>query len=82
VTIASTTLSKRFEDVWWIWQNLHMKTAFGVQGISGTGIFLNTSPSTNTTPETPIDLGYAWEGVLPTKGLMSITTGPFCYICL
>ena len=70
------------DRVWWIWQNLHPKTSFGEKGISGTGTFLDTPPSANTTLETPIDLGYAWEGVLPMKDLMSTTAGPFCYIYL
>jgi len=70
------------DRVWWIWQNLHPNTAFGARGISGKGTFLNTPPNANTTLETPIDLGYAWEGVLPLKDLMSTAARPFCYIYL
>ena len=68
--------------VWWIWQNLHPNTAFGAKGISDTGTFLNTPPSVNKTLETPIDLGYTWEGVLQVKDLMSTTAVPCCYIYL
>ncbi|KAF2997425.1 hypothetical protein E8E13_005848 [Curvularia kusanoi] len=52
------------DRVWWIWQNVHSEIAFGVEGIAGTNTFLNVPPSENTTLETPLDLGWAWDGVL------------------
>ena len=72
----------QIDRVWWIWQNLNAKTAFGEEGISGTGTFLDAPPSANTTLETPIDLGYAWKDVVKMKDLMSTTSGPFCYTYL
>ncbi|KAH6620408.1 hypothetical protein C7974DRAFT_415613 [Boeremia exigua] len=68
------------DRVWWIWQNLNAETAIGEQGISGTGTFLNEPPSANTTLDTPLDIGYARDGVLSMKDIMSTAAGPFCYI--
>ncbi|KAJ8105574.1 hypothetical protein OPT61_g10091 [Boeremia exigua] len=72
----------QIDRVWWIWQALNAKTAFGDEGISGTGTFLNAPPSANTTLDTSVNLGYAWEGVLPMRDLMSTVAGPFCYVYL
>lgn len=72
----------QIDRVWWIWQNLNAKTAFGEDGISGTATFLDAPPSANTTLDTMIDLGYAWKDVLPMRDLMSTTGGPFCYTYL
>ncbi|KAF3054156.1 hypothetical protein E8E11_011943 [Didymella keratinophila] len=70
------------DRTWWIWQNLNAKTAFGEDGISGTGTFLNNPPSANTTLDTPIDLGYAADPPVTMNDLMSTTEGPLCYIYL
>ncbi|KAF2741570.1 Di-copper centre-containing protein [Polyplosphaeria fusca] len=70
------------DRTWWIWQLLDQKERTGAKGISGTGTFLNTPPSANTTLETPIDLGLAAGTVVKMKDLMSTTAGPFCYIYL
>jgi tyrosinase len=70
------------DRTWWIWQQLDRNTRFGQQGISGTGTFLNTPASPNTTLDTPIDLGYAASPAVTMKDLMSTTEGPLCYIYL
>lgn len=70
------------DRVWWIWQNLHPETAFGREGIAGTGTFLNSPPSANTMLDTPLNLGYAWEGELRMRDVMTVVGGPFCYIYL
>jgi tyrosinase len=67
---------------WWIWQLLDQNTRTGADGISGTGTFLNTPPSANTTLDTPIDLGYAAGPAVTVRDLMSTTDGPMCYIYL
>lgn len=70
------------DRTWWIWQQLDLKTRTGEQGISGTGTFSNVPPSSNTTLNTPIDLGYAASPTVTMKDLMSTTEGPLCYIYL
>ncbi|OCK72918.1 Di-copper centre-containing protein [Lepidopterella palustris CBS 459.81] len=75
------------DRTWWIWQLLDLKDRTGAAGISGTGTFLNSPPSPNTTMDTPIDLGYATSPIYanPTykmSDLLSTTSGPFCYIYL
>ncbi|OTA66034.1 Di-copper centre-containing protein [Hypoxylon sp. EC38] len=63
--------------VWWIWQSLDYKNRRNA--IAGTGTFLNTPPSPNTTLDDIIDLGYAGGGPITMRELMSIQDGPFCY---
>lgn len=74
------------DRVWWIWQALNAKVAYGAKGIAGTGTFLNSPPSPNTTLNTVIDLNYATaEGAPGPKKmseLLSTVDGPFCYIYL
>ncbi|XPS80918.1 Tyrosinase [Ascochyta lentis] len=70
------------DRTWWIWQQLDRKTRFGESGISGTGTFLNSPPSANTTLNTIIDLGYAASPAVTMGDVMSTTDGPFCYIYL
>lgn len=70
------------DRTWWIWQLLDVKKRTGAEGISGTGTFLNTPPSPNTTLDTMIDLGYAAGPAVPMRDLMSTIDGPFCYIYL
>ncbi|KZM28651.1 Tyrosinase [Ascochyta rabiei] len=70
------------DRTWWIWQQLDRKTRFGESGISGTGTFLNSPPSANTTLDTLIDLGYAASPAVTMNDLMSTTEGPLCYVYL
>ncbi|KAI0114600.1 Di-copper centre-containing protein [Hypoxylon sp. NC0597] len=63
--------------VWWTWQNLDYKNR--QDAIAGTGTFLNTPPSPNTTLDDIVDLGYAGGGPITMRELMSIQDGPFCY---
>ncbi|KAI1654376.1 Di-copper centre-containing protein [Daldinia decipiens] len=63
--------------VWWIWQALDYKNRR--DAISGTGTFLNSPPSPNTTLDDIIDLGYAGGGPITMRELMSVHDGPFCY---
>lgn len=70
------------DRTWWIWQLLDTKTRTGEKGIAGTGTFLNTPPSPDTTLDTPIDLGYAAGPAVTMRDLMSTTDGPLCYIYL
>lgn len=62
---------------WWTWQQLDYKNRRNA--IAGTGTFLNSPPSANTTLDTVIDLGYAGGGPITMRELMSINDGPFCY---
>ncbi|KAJ5982239.1 hypothetical protein N7451_012339 [Penicillium sp. IBT 35674x] len=66
------------DRVWWIWQNLDLETR--QNAISGTGTFLNSPASANTTLNTVINLGYANGEPVTMKELMSTTAGPFCYV--
>lgn len=68
------------DQMWWIWQNLDL--ANRQNAISGTGTFLNSPASANTTLETVVDLGYAISGgsSIAMSELMSTIAGPFCYI--
>ncbi|KAL7619804.1 hypothetical protein AAE478_010349 [Parahypoxylon ruwenzoriense] len=66
--------------VWWMWQLLDFKNRRNA--ISGTGTFLNSPPSPDTTLDDVIDLGYAGGGPITMRELMSTTDGPFCYIYL
>lgn len=68
------------DRVWWIWQQLDVTTRTSAEGISGTGTYLNSPESANTTMDTVIELGYAFEGNITMSELMSTTAGPFCYI--
>lgn len=68
------------DRTWWIWQQLDAKTRTGAAGISGTGTFLNSPPSPNTTLQTVIDLGFAAGPPRTMEDLMSTTDGPMCYI--
>lgn len=70
------------DRTWWIWQMLDQRTRTGAAGISGTGTFLDTPPSPNTTLDTMVDLGYAAGPPQAMRDLMSTTDGPFCYIYL
>lgn len=70
------------DRTWWIWQSLDSKTRTSEKGISGTGTFLNQSPSANTTLDTIVDLGYAAQPAVKMEDLMSTTDGPMCYIYL
>ncbi|KAL1612708.1 hypothetical protein SLS60_000937 [Paraconiothyrium brasiliense] len=70
------------DRVWWIWQLLDQKTRTGTNGIAGTGTFLDSPPSANTTLDTIIDLGYAAGPPVTMRDLMSTTDGPFCYTYL
>ncbi|KAF2806513.1 putative tyrosinase [Mytilinidion resinicola] len=70
------------DRTWWIWQTLDIQERTGAQGISGTGTFLDSPPSANTTLDTVIDLGYAAGPPVTMRDLMSTTSGPFCYIYL
>lgn len=65
------------DRVWWIWQNLDLKSR--EYAISGTETFLNEPASKNTTLQTVVDLGYANGVPRKMKELMSTTKGPFCY---
>jgi tyrosinase len=68
------------DRTWWIWQQLDRKTRTGASGIAGTGTFLNTPPSADTTLDTVIDLGFAAGPPVTMADLMSTTDGPMCYI--
>ncbi|KAF2197864.1 Di-copper centre-containing protein [Delitschia confertaspora ATCC 74209] len=74
----------QIDRVWWIWQALKPWERYSEKGISGTGTFLNSPPSPDTTLKTLIDLGYATAegapGALLMEDLMSTLAGPFCYI--
>ncbi|OTB18066.1 hypothetical protein K445DRAFT_315825 [Daldinia sp. EC12] len=63
--------------VWWTWQALDYKNRR--DAISGTGTFLNTPPSPDTTLDDIVDLGYAGGSPITMRELMSIHDGPFCY---
>jgi len=67
------------DRVWWIWQ--HMDLEARQNAISGTGTFLNSPASANTTLETVIDIGYAVgsDSSIVMSELMSTIAGPFCY---
>ncbi|KAJ5168519.1 uncharacterized protein N7482_004113 [Penicillium canariense] len=56
------------DRVWWIWQNLDLKTR--QDAISGTGTFLNEPVSANTTLDTVIDIGYANGSPIAMRDLM------------
>ncbi|KAI1763534.1 Di-copper centre-containing protein [Hypoxylon sp. FL1150] len=62
---------------WWTWQQLDYKNRRNA--IAGTGTFLNSPPSPNTTLDDVIDLQYAGGGPITMRELMSINDGPFCY---
>ncbi|KAJ5899314.1 hypothetical protein N7495_004058 [Penicillium taxi] len=66
------------DRTWWIWQNLDLKNR--QNAISGTGTFLNSPVSPNTTLDTVIDIGYSNGGPIAMRDLMSTTGGPFCYV--
>jgi len=70
------------DRTWWIWQSLNKNKRTGVEGISGTGTFLDTPPSPNTTLDTVIDLGFSAGPAVTMRDLMSTTDGPLCYIYL
>lgn len=70
------------DRTWWIWQQLDKRTRQSEKGISGTGTFLDSPPSANTTLDTVIDLGYAASPAVTMNDLMSTTEGPLCYIYL
>lgn len=70
------------DRTWWIWQQLDLKKRTSEKGISGTGTFLNSPVSANTTLDTTIDLGHAASPVVTMRDLMSTTEGPLCYIYL
>ncbi|KAF2192260.1 Di-copper centre-containing protein [Zopfia rhizophila CBS 207.26] len=70
------------DRTWWIWQSLDYNKRTGASGIAGTGTFLNTPPSPDTTLDTVIDLGYAAGPPVKMADLLSTTEGPFCYIYL
>ncbi|KAF2021979.1 Di-copper centre-containing protein [Aaosphaeria arxii CBS 175.79] len=70
------------DRVWWTWQLLDNEKRTGAEGISGTGTFLDTPPSANTTLDTVIDLGFAAGPPQTVRDLLSTTAGPFCYIYL
>ncbi|OTA98283.1 hypothetical protein M426DRAFT_259317 [Hypoxylon sp. CI-4A] len=63
--------------VWWTWQLLDYGNRRNA--IAGTGTFLDSPPSPNTTLDDVIDLGYAGGEPITMRELMSITDGPFCY---
>lgn len=63
--------------VWLTWQLLD----FGKRrnAVAGTGTFLNSPPSPDTTLDDVVDLYYAGGGPIKMRELMSTTDGPFCY---
>ncbi|KAI1468299.1 Di-copper centre-containing protein [Daldinia caldariorum] len=63
--------------VWWTWQSLDYSNRR--DAVSGTGTFLNSPPSPDTTLDDIVDLGYAGGGQITMRELMSIQDGPFCY---
>lgn len=66
------------DRVWWIWQHLDLENR--QNAISGTGTFLNSPESANTTLDTVLDMGYAVPGAsMAMSELMSTISGPFCY---
>lgn len=68
------------DRTWWIWQNLDLHKR--LNAISGTGTFLNSPASPNTTLDTLINIGYAGGSDIAMRDLMSTVSGPFCYIYL
>lgn len=71
------------DRMWALWQDLDPTLSrFGAAGISGTGTYLNSPPSANTTLQTPINLGYSGGTTVTMKDVMSTVGGPFCYIYL
>lgn len=72
----------QIDRIWTIWQALDPKNR--QYAISGTGTFLNSPPSANTTLQTPVELGWAPTGGendgLLMQDLMSTFAGPFRYI--
>ncbi|KAI1831219.1 hypothetical protein DTO006G1_7575 [Penicillium roqueforti] len=68
------------DRTWWIWQNLDLHNR--LNAISGTGTFLNSPASPNTTLDTLINIGYAGGSDIAMRDLMSTVSGPFCYIYL
>ncbi|KAJ5574349.1 uncharacterized protein N7459_008776 [Penicillium hispanicum] len=67
------------DRVWWIWQNLDLKTR--QYAIAGTGTFLNQPASPNITLDTLINIGYVNGNQTIAMGdIMSTTDGPFCYV--
>lgn len=68
--------------VWTLWQMLDAESrVYGDKAISGTGTFLNSPSSPNTTFSTPISIGWAGSGRNVTmRDVMSTVNGPFCYI--
>lgn len=68
----------QIDRVWTIWQNLDLKSRRNA--INGTGTFLNSPPSPDTTLATPVDLGYVGVKAVTMADIMSTVAGPFCYI--
>ena len=66
------------DKVYWIWQALDLKSR--LTALSGTGTYMNTPPTPNTTLDTVIDLGYAAGQPTAVRDLMSTTSGLFCYV--
>ncbi|KAH7043925.1 putative tyrosinase [Macrophomina phaseolina] len=68
----------QIDRVWTIWQWLDIgKRQYD---IAGTGTFLDSPPSPNTTLDTVLDLGYAAGKPRKMRELMSTIDGPFCYL--
>jgi tyrosinase len=66
------------DRIWWIWQNLDLKSR--QNAISGTETFLNQPVSANTTLDTFINIGYANGGPVAMGDLMSTIDSAFCYV--
>lgn len=65
-----------------MWQNMNI--ADRQTAISGTGTYLNSPPSANTTLDTEINVGWSagktvGEGTVKMIDVMSNVEGPFCY---
>lgn len=68
----------QIDRVWTIWQWLDIEKR--QNQVAGTGTFLNSPPSPDTTLDTVVDLGYAAGTPTKMADLMSTVNGPFCYL--
>ncbi|KAF4542612.1 Tyrosinase [Lasiodiplodia theobromae] len=68
----------QIDRVWTLWQWLDLESR--QNALAGTGTFLDSPPSPNTTLDTLLDLGYAAGEPTRVGDLMSNIGGKFCYL--
>lgn len=75
---AFYTHHSQIDRVWTLWQWLDLESR--QNALAGTGTFLDSPPSPNTTLDTLVDLGYAAGEPTRVGDLMSNIGGKFCYL--